>query len=200
MGKKILDIGCTGSFPMADFDPEKTVHAKLALSARSCVGIDIRREAIMCMKNAGYSVVFGDAEIFDYPEKDFDVINLCEVIEHLSNPGLCLERCNKHLKIGGELIISTPNPTAFYQLICVLILNKGLQQHRGHVCLFTLDLISNILERYGFNVKEKIWLNSKGLLVRFRPNLSNSFLIIAEKKCETDYQSSLSITIPFQQA
>jgi len=59
------------------------------------------------MRAQGMNVEVGDAQRLTYHEK-FDTIVLGEIIEHLENPGACLEGCRRALKPGGRIIISTP--------------------------------------------------------------------------------------------
>jgi 2-polyprenyl-3-methyl-5-hydroxy-6-metoxy-1,4-benzoquinol methylase len=105
-GKKVLDVGCTGGDDTCLLQPEKTMHARIAEVSKRCVGIDIREDGLRSMKASGYDVFFADAERFDLPEKDFDFVCLSDVIEHLSNPGICLKCCNNHLKPGGKILIT----------------------------------------------------------------------------------------------
>jgi len=42
-------------------------------------------------------------------EGKFDLITAIEVIEHLENPRHFLRECNKLLRVGGKLIITSPN-------------------------------------------------------------------------------------------
>lgn len=202
-GKKVLDIGCAGGDMACIVNPAKTVHAKIANASRYCVGIDIREDAVRSMKEAGFNVFLGDAERFDLQEKDFDIVRLGDVIEHLSNPGLCLSCANHHLKMGGKIVINTPNPTYLLILINAVVFdfNKSLQQHPGHTCFFTPSLLSSLLVRYGFKVKEWRWTKPQGPLswfMQLKPQTSPDFIIVGEKISSTTYESALSLSRPSQ--
>lgn len=43
-------------------------------------------------------------------ENKADYILFLEIVEHLKNPWNCLSNLNKVLKVGGKLILTTPNP------------------------------------------------------------------------------------------
>lgn len=94
-GKKVLDIGCAG--PAAE--PGR-LHKKIADVASECIGIDSWEEGVQELKSQGYDVRLADAENFNLDE-EFEVATLCELVEHLSNPGIVLSNVNKHLIGGG---------------------------------------------------------------------------------------------------
>jgi len=50
-------------------------------------------------------------------DKKYDVITCFEVLEHLNNPGLCLERVVLHLKEDGVFVMSVPNIKSLYHII-----------------------------------------------------------------------------------
>lgn len=57
-----------------------------------------------------------NAENFNLKQK-FDIIYAGDLIEHLSNVGLFLQCCKKHMNQNSLLIITTPNPFSFSLLI-----------------------------------------------------------------------------------
>src|SRR3989344_3969940 len=98
-GKDVLDVGCIEH----DLDRKNKeriwVHDFLRENAKNVTGIDILEDDIKKLKWQGYDVHCMNAEKFNFNKK-FDVIFAGELIEHLSNPGLFLEKCKKHLKKG----------------------------------------------------------------------------------------------------
>lgn len=83
------------------------------------------------------------------PEKEFEVITLWEVIEHLHHPLAVMQRLRKLLVPGGLLMLSTPN-AAHWQV------NREPQNWTGfrsiplHVVFFTDLSLVTLLERAGF--------------------------------------------------
>ena len=73
------------------------------------LGVDIDPEGAAVLNKQGYHVIVADVETMDLG-KQFDTIVAGEIIEHLENPGLFLRNMHKHLKPGGVIIVSTPNP------------------------------------------------------------------------------------------
>jgi 2-polyprenyl-3-methyl-5-hydroxy-6-metoxy-1,4-benzoquinol methylase len=90
-GKSILDVGCSG---MAH---PSVMMKKLQKYSSSYVGID---------KEIG-------AEKFQLGKK-FEVITCLEVLEHLDNPSLCLDRVKNHLDDDGLFLLSVPNISSIY--------------------------------------------------------------------------------------
>jgi SAM-dependent methyltransferase len=51
-----------------------------------------------------------EQERFPYADRQFDVLLMCEILEHLQNdPVSCLRECSRVLKQDGWLIVTTPN-------------------------------------------------------------------------------------------
>jgi len=197
-GKSVLHIGCTGGDRSQD--PKDSVHAKLHRVARECVGIDILDEQIARFKSHGYDVLVADAEDFRLPKKDFDIIYAGEVIEHLSNPGLFLVCANQHLVHSGKIVLTTPQPLTFWRFMMMVVADKYLQPHGGHVCWYDPFLLARLLERNGFKVMEchPSGLRDCGIiertLIRFRKKLAPEFVILATKKSESCLEDARAIT------
>ena len=74
--------------------------------AKGLHGIDIDRAGLQFLSQKGFqNLNYGDAEHLDQGlGTDWDVVLVCELLEHLSNPGLFLE-CLKGLLNHGTIII-----------------------------------------------------------------------------------------------
>ena len=101
--KIVLDIGCYAEIK-EEVNKEKKldtwIHGFLSKHAKHVVGIDIAKKEIGILKRQGYDVYCQSAEDFKLNKK-FDVIFAGAVIEHLSNPGLFLDKCREHLEKDG---------------------------------------------------------------------------------------------------
>jgi len=97
-----------------------------------------------------------------------------EVIEHLNNPDLFLRECNRILKKGGYLVLTTPNLCAWYNRILMLfgvqplflepsteskLIGAGFikkfkkeSEPVGHIRIFTCAALKDLLEKEGFRV------------------------------------------------
>jgi SAM-dependent methyltransferase len=87
--------------------------------------------------------------------KKFDVIITSNLIEHLYNPGLFLENVKRHLKTGGVVLISTPNPFSLMKFIEIVA--KDDQGCGVHTMWFDPKTLSNLMAVYGFEIKEIYW-------------------------------------------
>ena len=108
-----------------------------------------------------------NAENFHFEGK-FDVIFAGEIIEHLSNPGLFLEKANKHLIKGGLLILTTPNAFSLrrlFEMIIFLTNNPGVNNQ--HTFWFSPKVISELIKRYKFNIIKIQFVDE--------PHIKNSF-------------------------
>ena len=99
----VLDIGFWGQGVTAD--DKNWPHKLLKNRAKDVYGLDLDFDTTRFDKSKYFKM---SAEKFSIPIK-FDVIFASDLIEHLSNLGLFLESCSKHLKPSGKLIITTPN-------------------------------------------------------------------------------------------
>ena len=97
------------------------------------------------------NVEVGDAQRLTYHEK-FDTIILGEIIEHLENPGACLEGCRRALKPGGRIILSTPN---IFCVMHVLMYLKNFDHafNAEHVAWFCPQTLRTMVERCGLRIE-----------------------------------------------
>lgn len=197
-GKTVLDLGCTGGNLTETVDV--MVFPKIADVSKYCVGIDILEPQISKLQKAGYNVHLGNIEDFSLEKKDFEVVCLTDVIEHLANPGKTLENIQKHLKINGYLIISTANPWSWARIYNLFRYNDpAIGIHAGHTCWYDYHTLSQLLQRYGFLVEEYHW-SGEGkrshnyFLVKIRSQLHNDFLILAKKVDEHSETKQIDIT------
>lgn len=56
-----------------------------------------------------------------YEDRQFDYVCLLETLEHLRNPGLCLDELARVLRPDGELFLSLPNLTSLQSRIVFLL-------------------------------------------------------------------------------
>lgn len=109
-----------------------------------------------------------EKDVFPYPDKTFDVVLCCEILEHLPfSPSHMLHEINRVLKKKGELILTTPN---------ILGIGKVLQILRGrniyaplsratiygrHNREYTPDEVSKLLCLSNFKVVETVFANPR---------------------------------------
>jgi len=164
-GERLLDIGCgDGSF---------TVLLKEALGAKEAAGIEIASEAITAVEEKGIRACQLDIDTEPYPFDDdyFDVIYCGEIIEHLFNPDHLLEEVYRTLKPEGICLISTPNLAGWPNRFALLLgfqpyptavspshegmgklIVKDSEGQWGHIRVFTLRALKELLEFYNFRI------------------------------------------------
>lgn len=63
-----------------------------------------------------------EIERFPYPDDEFDVVLLCEVIEHLTlDPTFVLAEAHRVLKPGGHIIVTTPNLVRWENFLALIM-------------------------------------------------------------------------------
>lgn len=81
----------------------------------------------------------------------FDVVVLWQVIEHLFNPWLVLDRIAEHIVPGGILALSAPNPNSLqFRLL------RGYWPHVDaprHLELIPISTLADYLEKRGFSLR-----------------------------------------------
>lgn len=133
-GPSILDVGCTGH----TLEPNSPywLHGQLRKQFSDVTGIDINASNVERLRELGYENVYvASAEQFGFDRK-FDTIVAGELIEHLSNPGLFLERCREHLAPGGRIVITTPYPFSLLYVLYAFFKFPKTCQNPEHTCWF----------------------------------------------------------------
>ncbi len=186
-GTAVLDLGCVDARP-ARRSGHTSAHAPDLLFRRlvevnpDAVGVDHDAEGVAALQSAGYHAVCANVQTLDLGWQ-FDTIVAGELIEHLDNPGLFLTAVRRHLKPGGKLILTTPNP--FYALQAWHIWRRaGPRCNEGHVVWFDPVTLTRLLRRCGFEPVEGYWIQPQRRWLKawkrlFRRYFSHSFLIVA---------------------
>lgn len=143
---KLLDCG-------AAFGTLMQVAKKMGLEP---YGIELAPEAA-----ANIMTQFGKERIFNgffedalFPEVTayggFDVICMCDFIEHVRQPRAVLKKAFELLRPGGKLVITTPDSNSLSSRI---MKEKWLHQKTEHIVLFGRKSLSRLLEECGFEVE-----------------------------------------------
>lgn len=142
-GMTVLDIGFAGQAVAAD-NPNSP-HSLLKQTGATVYGLDLTLPD-------GYDrerYREGSADNFDFG-RAFDAIFAFDLIEHLSNPGLFLACCRKHLAPGGALILTTPNAHGFYPMLLKLF--HGVAPcNPDHVAWYDAPTVLKLLNKNGWH-------------------------------------------------
>lgn len=150
---RVLDIGCgVGDILL--------LLEKLGFKAH---GLEIDKNAVSIARKKGLDVRFGTFEAAEtYDDNYFDTIRLYHVIEHLNDPTECLRIARRKLKIGGELIMTTPNARCLARLIFGRYWSS-LDSPR-HLFIFSPSSLSLLARKEGFQVTSIEYNTSLGFL------------------------------------
>jgi 2-polyprenyl-3-methyl-5-hydroxy-6-metoxy-1,4-benzoquinol methylase len=184
--KDVLDCGCVehevyDDKPWWDY---LWIHDKICKEAKYCLGVDVEKKELERLKKKGFNVRHANVETMDLGRK-FDVVIAGELIEHLTNPGLFLERANYHLRKNGLIIITTPNVFSSGNVLRSL-LGMKVKINEQHVCYYDVQTLSQLFDRYGFKVQDIYWhvrpeANRLNFLIRFRRDLAPTVIAVAKK-------------------
>ncbi|HAV76436.1 MAG TPA: hypothetical protein DCX53_03685, partial [Anaerolineae bacterium] len=148
-GPGVLDVGCTDHHVIEN--STYWLHQHLRQKYDHVVGIDISDENLSAMRALGYQNLYNmDAESFSFDEK-FDTIVAGELIEHLSNPGLFLDRARIHLKPDGRLIVTTPYVFSLLYIIYSKIKFPKTCENPEHTHWLCIETMRQLVKRHGFN-------------------------------------------------
>ncbi|MEJ1968012.1 MAG: class I SAM-dependent methyltransferase [Rhizomicrobium sp.] len=146
--RRLLDIGSGPGFFL------KTAKSR----GWDTVGIEPSRQAAAHARGLGLAVVegfFGD-ETADALGR-FDAVNLNNVLEHVPDPVSILSAARGVLAPGGAICVNVPNDFSPLQIAAAATQATGewwiAPPH--HLNYFDFATLSNLLERLGFDVKEK---------------------------------------------
>jgi len=136
---RLLDIGCGYGFFMEE-------ATKRGWDAS---GIDLSEECVAFAKERGQVAELALPE--DIKEKNtYDAITMFYVLEHLPDPLATLRTVKKLLKPGGVLLLRVPHTTPIVKLLKPMKIKNNLFDPPFHLCDFSPETITKILEKAGF--------------------------------------------------
>ncbi len=99
----------------------------------------------------GVPTTNGFLQDIDLTEKNFDVITLNHVLEHVEDPLGTMARLKKWLRPGGHLVIEVPNVEARYHA-------PQNRFHIGHLYNFSQLALEELGVKSGFRVAQSEWV------------------------------------------
>jgi 2-polyprenyl-3-methyl-5-hydroxy-6-metoxy-1,4-benzoquinol methylase len=148
-GRDVLDIGCVQHNP-ENYRSKYWVHRALAGVSKSLLGIDLFGEGVRFLQELGYNVRPADAQAFQLDQR-FDVIVAGDIIEHLEDFGVFVDYCKAHLRPGGRLLISTPNPW-YWRNVAKAALIGEVNTNPEHTCWLCPRTLRQLLARHGLGI------------------------------------------------
>lgn len=141
-GIKILEIGCGRGDLLLAF---RRVNATVSLT-----GIDFSEESITNIKKLGFQGESGNITETNLGGQKFDLIICQQLLEHLHNPLIFLQKVRSWLAPDGVFILETPGVESIGRKIF-----KGCwggYHIPRHLFLFSEGTLRMILNSYGFEV------------------------------------------------
>jgi 2-polyprenyl-3-methyl-5-hydroxy-6-metoxy-1,4-benzoquinol methylase len=137
--KKILDVGCGNGYCLM----------ALKETGAQCFGSEFSKKwRSFAMEKTGVTVYEEPLEHF--PQRDFDVLTLFDVIEHIEKPVPFMEAAGRLLKPGGRVLIYTPNFDSFSIRVMGKYSNH-ISPH-GHLIFFNRKALDYLGHKTGFRI------------------------------------------------
>lgn len=141
-GKAVLHVGCVNEGFTADQIADGNFfHRLIEQVASSLAGIDISRDGIKMLRNAGFKNLMEMDICKEVPTGQYDIVIVPEVLEHLSNPGLALD--NLAQVDTDEYVFSVPAGDAFRRA-----------EHPDHNFSFSKQSIQTLLQKHGYKITD----------------------------------------------
>jgi SAM-dependent methyltransferase len=140
---QLLDVGCATG----------TLLELARLRGWEAYGVDISEYATNIAR-AYYCLDVFTGELADaaYHDGQFDVVVMDDLIEHVADPTALVRESRRILKPGGLLTLNTPNRAGLWHLF----MGRRWFHYRQveHTFFFSPAVMTDLLERNGFNVLE----------------------------------------------
>jgi SAM-dependent methyltransferase len=139
-------------------------HCKSGSRAPRLLGIGCGNEALASRaKEHGFVAERSETLLLDsrFSPDAFDVITMCDVIEHLHDPITDLRRVQFWLKPGGVLFVATPNDEALSRRVARLAFRASFHciqrpmqtlYHAQHLSYFTSRSLRSLFEGIGLDI------------------------------------------------
>jgi SAM-dependent methyltransferase len=192
-GKSVLNVGAAGNVEYyLEGRRELWMHERLKSLAADLVGLDIDEDSVAFANARGEALVVGNCETAQLG-RQFDLIVLSEVIEHVNAPVAAITNLVRHLKPQGKLFITTPNPT-YYGTALRAVLNSPLNIYYDHVTTFFPENFAVICRRLGLKMTGVYFYNAGNVrspalrvrswvarqMGRLRSRMSSNFIVVIE--------------------
>jgi SAM-dependent methyltransferase len=191
--KDVLHLGATDA-PMTEGKAAKgeLLHQKLQGRCRSLVGLDNDVPSIELLRD---SFGINDIRTVDLsrPAEELglqgDVVLCGDIIEHVNSVGDLLANCNRLLRPGGELIVSTINGLSLKPALRALRQREAV--HPDHVAYYSYGTLGTALQRFGFEPTDVRFFQYGtvsrlagvifGTLYRLAPQSADGIIMVATK-------------------
>lgn len=148
--KNILDVGCASGWFLSKLSTQ--------FPKSKCAGIDAYKNAIVYGKKqySNLHLINADAHSIPFPDKSFDVVICCEVLEHVLDPETVLKEIARVLSKNGMAIIEMDTGNFLFALVWYwwTHIGKGAWKD-SHIHLFNTKELERLILNNDFHVKSK---------------------------------------------
>jgi SAM-dependent methyltransferase len=155
-GKRVVHVGFVDEHRLeAKLGRGTWLHARLAESAASLVGLDVEEEGVRWATEHGFVAYAVDAQspkaVAALKLEAADVVIAGEVVEHLDAPGPFFRSLLQLVHPDGLLVVTTPNA---YRLLNFLAPFGGVELvHPDHTAWHSPHTLATLLARSGWEVE-----------------------------------------------
>lgn len=119
----------------------------------NCFGIDYGFESTKICKSKGFTVVQGDGRDLPFKNVTFNSISMLDVIEHIPHPELVLKEISRVLKLGGILILTTPNTNSIQEILLRKLRAIGIISYKQPYDVpVTIDNLKKMINNNGLKI------------------------------------------------
>ena len=133
----ILDVGCGNGWLAKAMTDEKTSVISMDISSRNPV------EALRRHPHPRHEAIIADVFHLPFRENSLDCIVASEIMEHVPDPGLFIQKLLFVLRPGGKLIVTTPYNEQIQYHLCVHC-NRPTPSH-AHLHSFNEENIPKLI-------------------------------------------------------
>lgn len=148
--RTVLHLGAAD----APFHREKArdgclLHQKVRSVAAEVLGIDQDEEAVRYLQTVHGMTDITLADACQIQVKQpYEVVLCCDIIEHVSNPGLLLDSCRQCMAPDGILVLTTANAASLKLAGRALLGREAV--HWDHVAWYSFGTVGTVLLRHSF--------------------------------------------------
>jgi glycosyltransferase involved in cell wall biosynthesis len=182
--RRVLHVGCVDEGLLeAKLQSGNLLHQKLQRVSQHLVGIDISVSGIELLRKAGFQDVFllDVNDVDKLPYKDFDVILLGEVLEHLPNPGQALEALAAFS--DADFLITVPNMFSWESM---LFARRDIEfVNPDHCYYFSYHTLRMLLQKCNYRILDMRYythrISNPGFVAKLkeRPQFCEGLICIA---------------------
>jgi SAM-dependent methyltransferase len=160
--KIVLDLGCV-NHDIGNADSELWLHKTVVEVSREVLGVDYLAEEVGMLRERGFEAMAGDVTKPLAIDRQFDVIVVGNLIEHLSNFDGLMSNIRRLLAPDGVVLIGTANPF-FREQYFYSALKNDIIVNPEHTCWIDPVTLNQLSRRFGLETAEVRWIKEKWYL------------------------------------